>query len=196
MRSLTTNLAYLRACLKRMDAFIRASDVEMPLPDPPPADSPPFPPMSLGHMLLAADELQALAPGLNKRQRPEIDRVLAQWTAYGAASHLDLQGIARRELRQRIFQWQRYGAQAKERGDVSDYAEKVWIRLNALRLMEWLGTLVPGVAEAYREFALIDQSLLPWMEAGTFLLDPLLAAIYPPTPFNGFLYVQPKRPSS
>lgn len=196
MRSLTTNLAYLRACLKRMDAFIRADDIEMPLPDPPPADSPPFPPMSLGNMLLAADELQAHAPGLNKRQRPEIDRVLAQWMAYGAASHLDLQGIARRELRQRIFQWQRYGTQATERGDVSDYAEKVWIRLNALRLMEWLGTLVPGVPEAYREFALIDKSLLPWMETGAFNLESPLAAIYPPTPFNKFLYVQPKRPTS
>jgi len=62
--------------------------------------------------------------------------------------------------------------------------------------LEWLGADHPGVRAAYQELAAIDTQLTPHMEEGPIVIDPSLAAVYPPTPLNKPLYLRPRSSSS
>jgi hypothetical protein len=196
MRSFVSNRAYVQACLAEMQDFERAQVIFWTLSSDPPAGSPSFLQMTLGNIILALDEMRAVGDGPEPKTQSELEQLLSLWEAIRGEATGQLLNTALREANSRIGQWRTYVAEAVEKGDLSDYAANVRPRLCALRLMEWLGADHPGVRFAYQELAAIDPQLTPRMEEGPFVLDPELAAVYPPTPFNEFLYRRPRSSSS
>ncbi len=192
MRSFESNRAFVLACLAEMPEYERAGKIFWTLSALPPAGTPTFLQMTLGNILLALDEMRAMGDGLNPKERSELGRLLRQWEAIRGKATGQLLNTALRETNSRIGQWRTYVAESVESGDPSDYAANIRPRLCALRLMDWLGADHPGVRFAYQELAAIDSQLTPRMQAGPFVLDAKLAAIYPPTAFNEPLYLRPR----
>jgi hypothetical protein len=192
MRSFASNRAYVLACLAEMPDYERAQAIFWTLSSDPPAGSPPYLQMTLGNIILALDELRALADGLNPNERSELEHLRSQWEAIREKATGQLLNTALREASSRTGQWRTYVAESVEAADLSDYAANVRPRLCALRLLEWLGADHPGVRGAFQELAAIDTQLTPHMEEGPFLLDPRLAAVYPPAASHKFLYRRPR----
>ncbi len=191
MRSFAPNRAYVQACLAEMPEFERAQSIFWTLSSDPPAGSPSFLQMTLGNIILALDEMRAIGDGLNPKERSELERITSQWEAIRGKATGQLLNTALREANSRIGQWRTYVAESVESGDLSDYTANVRPRLCALRLMDWLGADHPGLRFAYQELAVIDSQLTPRMQEGPFVLDPRLAAIYPPAQSYRFLYQRP-----
>ena len=196
MRSFESNRAFVQACLAEMPDYERAQKIFWTLSANPPAGAPSFLQMTLGNIILALDEMRALGDGLNRKERSELERLLNQWEEIRGKATGQLLNTAMREANSRIGQWRTYVAESVDSGDLSDYAANVRPRLCALRLIDWLGADHPGVRFAYQELAATDSQLTPRMQEGPFVLDPRLAAIYPPTPFNEPLYLRPRSSSS
>ena len=176
-----------------MPDYERAGKIFWTLSALPPAGTPAFLQMTLGNIILALDEIRALETRPRDRTSgPSSSGCWASGEAIRAGASARLEHLAMREANSRIGQWRTYVAESVESGDLSDYAANVRPRLCALRLMDWLGADHPGVRFAYQELAAIDSQLTPRMQEGPFVLDPKLAAIYPPTPFNQPLYLRPR----
>ena len=175
-----------------MPEYERAAKIFWTLSALPPAGTPAFLQMTLANIILALDEIRALEPGLKANERNVLEQLLGEWQAIRAGASARLEDLAMREADSRIGQWRTYVTESVESGDLSDYAANVRPRLCALRLMDWLGADHPGVRFAHQELAAIDSQLAPRMQEGSFVLDPKLAAIYPPTPFNKPLYLRPR----
>lgn len=191
MRSFESNRAFVRACLAEMPDYERAGKIFWTLSALPPAGTPAFLQMTLGNIILALDEIRALEPGLKANERTVLEQLLGEWRAIRAGASARLEHLAMREADSRIAQFRTYTSEALERGDLSDYAANVRPRLCALRLLEWLGADHPGVRIAHQELAAIDLRLTPRMEAGPFVLEHELAAVYPPAPAYHFLRQRP-----
>ena len=191
MRSFESNLAFVQACLAEILDYERAGQLFWTLSARPPAGSPAFLQMTLGNLALALDEIQSVEATLSPKNRAVLLSLQTEWETHRAESSAQLKHKAMQEANSRIAQWRTYVAEAVVSGDLTEYAVNVRPRLCALRLMEWLGADHPGVREAYLELAAIEVDLAPRMEEGPFVLDPQLAAVYPPTAHYRFLYVRP-----
>jgi hypothetical protein len=193
MRSFESNLAFVRACLAELQDYDRSATLFWTLSARPPAGSPPFLQMTMGNIVLALDEMRAIATGLSPEDRTALTRVQAEWESRWTSRSSQLENKAAHEVASRIAQWRTYVTEALDSGDLTDYPANVRPRLCAARLLEWLGTCREGSAESLAELESIDTCLNVRMQEGPCLLGTELAAIYPPTPLYRFLYRRPRR---
>jgi len=134
--------------------------------------------LSLGSLLLAADTLSVLGPGLDPLRRGEWERARTSWEAAQAAHPGGLSAKARAELPHRLNLWKAYLQDLAEKpADASAYAVEVRHRVLLDRLADVAGGR-PDPSPA-RALEAADRTLRSWMIAGPFVWAPPLVAAYP-----------------
>jgi len=193
MRSLESNLAFVRACLAELQDYERAETLFWTLSARPPADSPPFLQMTLGNIVLALDEMRAVEAQLSPTDRTALTRAQAEWETRWTSRSVRLEDKALHEVASRMAQWRTIVTEALESRDLAEYTANVRPRLCAARLLEWLGAGHASARKLSGELEAIDALLGAMLEQGPCILGAELAAIYPPAPPYRFLYLRPRQ---
>ena len=185
---------YLQAALREMQAYLLSPELFWPLSGRPTAAGPPFLQLTPGNVLLAFDVLAGAKAAAGGSHWAEVQRLESEWDTQRTRWAVHLEAKAQRELTSRLRQWQTYVEDVSEAHAAEDYAANVRPRLVVERLFDLLPK-GPQAARAREQLAQLDSRIGPFLQAGAFVLDPVLRTRYPEQAFP-FLDRRPRSASS
>ena len=164
---------YLESALDALPRYLTSPTLYWPLDLKAPHDAPPYPPLTVGNVLLALRRLQAHHADTSYREK--LGAIKAQWGANWRAK-------AKQEAQARLRQWKAYLEDSADRAPY--YRAQVRTRVLLQLLDEELDGLPADVAAALRT---LDERLRMAFRPGKFVWDERLQAAFPREPY-WFLY--------
>jgi len=160
---------FLQAALDALEDYLQSDVLYWPLNIRQPRNTPPYPQLTVGNVLLFLRRLEAVGDASAFRQ--SVEAVKARWGAHWRRK-------AEREANARLRQWRDYLAEAGNRAPY--YRYKVRERVILALLDEDLQGLPPAVASRVEE---LDGVLRAVFVPGAFVWEPELQRVFPRDPF-------------
>lgn len=191
MESIDYNLDLFEAMLDEIEDFLLSVDIFWPLAKRSKSDSPPYPRLSTGGLLMTQDESLAQEAEMNSDQKARHAQLQSQWERILNKWRSALGRKSEREMGMRLNLWRAYLSDLEE-GRVShfDYHRETRNRVQFTRLR----TLVAGSSKTLKmekTIRSLDAQLLNLTIASEFIWDDRLRETYPEGNF-GVLYRQPQ----
>ena len=191
MESADYNLDLFEAMLDEIEDFLLSADIFWPLAKRSKPESPPYPRLSTGALLMAQYESLAQEAGMNTEQKARHAKLQSQWKMILNKWRSALGRKSEREMGMRLNLWRAYLSDLEE-GKAShfDYDRETRNRVQFTRLR----TLTVGSSKTIKmEKAIrsLDALLLNLTIASDFIWDDRLRETYPERDF-GYLYRQPR----
>lgn len=191
MESIDYNLDLFEAMLGEIEDFLLSADIFWPLAKRSKPDSPPYPRLSTGGLLMTQDEAQAQEDEMNSDQKARHAQLQSQWERILNKWRSALGRKSEREMGMRLNLWRAYLSDLEE-GNAShfDYHRETRNRVQFTRLR----TLAAGSSKTLKmekTIRSLDARLLNLTIASDFIWDDRLRETYPEGNF-GVLYRQPR----
>ncbi|MEA1976364.1 MAG: hypothetical protein U9N80_00520 [Chloroflexota bacterium] len=191
MESVDYNLDLFEAMLDEIEDFLLSADIFWPLAKRSNHDSPPYPRLSTGALLMTQDESQAQETEMNTDQKARYAELQRQWKGVLDKWRSALGRKSEREMGMRLNLWRAYLSDLEE-GKAShfDYHRETRNRVQFTRLR----TLTADSSKTLKmekTIRSLDARLLNLTIASEFIWDDRLRETYPEGNF-GFLYRQPR----
>ena len=191
MESIDYNLDLFDALLDEIEDFILSADIFWPLAKRSKPDSPPYPRLSTGGLLMTRDESQAQEAEMNSDQKARHAKLQRQWNEVLNKWRSALGRKSEREMGMRLNLWRAYLSDLEE-GSASnfDYHREARNRVQFTRLRT-LTASNSKTLKMEKTIRSLDARLLNLTIASEFIWDDRLREIYLEGDF-GFLYRQPR----
>ena len=191
MESVDYNLDLFEAMLDEIEGFLLSADIFWPLAKHSNHDSPPYPRLSTGALLMTQDEILAQEAEMNADQKARHADLQRQWQGVLNKWRSALGRKSEREMGMRLNLWRAYLSDLEE-GKVShfDYNRETRNRVQFTRLRT-LSTGSSKTLKMEKTIRALDARLLNLTIASEFIWDSRLRETYPESEF-GFLYRQPR----
>ncbi len=191
MESIDYNLDLFDAMLDEIEDFILSADIFWPLAKRSKPDSPPYPRLSTGGLLMTQDESQAQEAEMNSDQKARHAKLQRQWNEILNKWRSALGRKSEREMGMRLNLWRAYLSDLEE-GSASnfDYHREARNRVQFTRLRT-LAASNSKTLKMEKTIRSLDARLLNLTIASEFIWDDRLREIYLEGDF-GFLYRQPR----
>ena len=191
MQSVDYNLDLFEAMLDEIEEFLLSTDIFWPLAKRSKPDSPPYPRLTTGGLLLTQDESLVQAAEMNPEQKVRHAKLLHLWDRVLYTWRSALGRKSEQEMGMRLNLWRAYLSDLDE-GSAShfDYHREVRNRVQFTRLQH-LATGSSKTLQMVKTIRTLDARLLDLTISGEFIWDERLREIYPEENF-GFLYRQPR----
>ncbi len=194
MESVDYNLDLIEAMLDEIEDFLLSADIFWPLAKRSKPDSPPFPRLSTGGLLITQDECLAQEAEMNSNQKVRHAKLQRQWNGVLNKWRSAIGRKSEREMGMRLNLWRAYLSDLEEGGASHfDYHRETRNRVQFTRLR----TLTAGSSktlEMEKTIRSLDARLLNLTIASAFIWDERLRKTYPEGNF-GVLYRQPRENS-
>lgn len=194
MESIDYNLDLFEAMLDEIEDFLLSADIFWPLAKRSKPDSPPYPRLSTGGLLMTQDEAQAQEDEMNSDQKARHAQLQSQWERILNKWRSALGRKSEREMGMRLNLWRAYLSDLEEgRASHFDYHRETRNRVQFTRLR----TLAAGSSKTLKmekTIRSLDARLLNLTIASEFIWDDRLRETYPEGNF-GVLYRQPRENS-
>ena len=189
MESIDYNLDLFEAMLDEIEDFLLSADIFWPLAKRAKPDSPPYPRLSTGGLLMTWDESLAQEVEMSSDQKARHAQLQSQWERILNKWRSALGRKSEREMGMRLNLWRAYLSDLEE-GRVShfDYHRETRNRVQFTRLR----TLAAGSSKTLKmekTIRSLDAQLLNLTIASEFIWDDRLRETYPEGNF-GVLYRQ------
>ncbi len=191
MESVDYNLDLFEAMLDEIEDFLLSADIFWPLTKRSKPESPPYPRLSTGALLMTQDESLAQEAEMNTDQKAQHAKLQSEWkkilnkwrSAFGLKSE--------REMGMRLNLWRAYLSDLEE-GKAShfDYDRETRNRVQFTHLRT-LAASSSKTLKMEKTIRSLDARLLNLTVASEFIWDDRLRETYPEGNF-GFLYRQPR----
>ena len=191
MESVDYNLDLFEAMLDEIEDFLLSADIFWPLAKRSKPDSPPYPRLSTGALLLTMDESLAQEAEMNSDQKARHVELQRQWKGVLNKWRSALGRKSEREMGMRLNLWRAYLSDLEE-GSAShfDYHRETQNRVQFTRLRT-LAASSSKTLKMEKTIRSLDARLLNLTTASDFIWDDRLRETYPKGNF-GFLYRQPR----
>jgi hypothetical protein len=191
MESVDYNLDLFEAMLDEIEDFLLSADIFWPLAKRSKPDSPPYPRLSTGALLLTMDESLAQEAEMNSDQKARHVELQRQWKGVLNKWRSALGRKSEREMGMRLNLWRAYLSDLEE-GSAShfDYHRETRNRVQFTRLRT-LAASSSKTLKMEKTIRSLDARLLNLTTASDFIWDDRLRETYPKGNF-GFLYRQPR----
>ncbi len=191
MESVDYNLDLFEAMLDEFESFLLSADIFWPLAKRSKPDSPPYPRLSTGGLLMTQDESLAQEIEMNSDQKARHAQLQSQWERILNKWRSALGRKSERELGMRLNLWRAYLSDLEE-GSAShfDYHRETRNRVQFTRLRT-LTASSSKTLKMEKTIRSLDARLLDLTIASEFIWDDRLRETYPEREF-GFLYRQPR----
>jgi hypothetical protein len=191
MESVEYNLDLFEAMLDEIEDFLLSVDIFWPLAKRAKPDSPPYPRLSTGGLLMTQDESLAQETEMNSDQKARLANLQSQWKRILNKWRSALGRKSEREMGMRLNLWRAYLSDLEE-GSAShfDYHRETRNRVQFTRLRT-LTASNSKTLKLEKTMRSLDARLLNLTIASKFIWDARLRETYPEREF-GFLYRQPR----
>jgi hypothetical protein len=191
MESVEYNLDLFEAMLDEIEDFLLSVDIFWPLAKRAKPDSPPYPRLSTGGLLMTQDESLAQETEMNSDQKARYANLQSQWKRILNKWRSALGRKSEREMGMRLNLWRAYLSDLEE-GSAShfDYHRETRNRVQFTRLRT-LTASNSKTLKLEKTMRSLDARLLNLTIASKFIWDDRLRETYPEREF-GFLYRQPR----
>ncbi len=191
MESVEYNLDLFEAMLDEIEDFLLSVDIFWPLAKRAKPDSPPYPRLSTGGLLMTQDESLAQETEMNSDQKARYANLQSQWKRILNKWRSALGRKSEREMGMRLNLWRAYLSDLEE-GSAShfDYHRETRNRVQFTRLRT-LTASNSKTLKLEKTMRSLDARLLNLTIASKFIWDARLRETYPEREF-GFLYRQPR----
>jgi hypothetical protein len=191
MESVDYNLDLFEAMLDEIEGFLLSADIFWPLAKRSKPDSPPYPRLSMGGLLMTQDESLAQEVEMNSDQKALHAQLQSQWERILRKWRSALGRKSEREMGMRLNLWRAYLSDLEE-GSASqfDYHRETRNRVQFTRLLT-LTTSSSKTLNMEKTIRSLDARLLNLTIASEFIWNDRLRDTYPEGNF-GFLYRQPR----
>lgn len=191
MESTDYNLDLFETMLDEIEDFLLSADIFWPLAKRSKPESPPYPRLSTGALLMTQDVSLAQEAGMNTEQKARHAKLQSQWKMILNKWRSALGRKSEREMGMRLNLWRAYLSDLEE-GKAShfDYDRETRNRVQFTRLR----TLTMGNSKTInmeKAIRSLDALLLNLTIASDFIWDDRLRETYPERDF-GYLYRQPR----
>ncbi len=191
MESIDYNLDLFEAMLDEIEDFLLSADIFWPLAKRSKPDSPPYPRLSTGGLLMTRDESLAQEAEMNSDQKARHAQLQSQWERILNKWRSALGRKSEQEMGMRLNLWRAYLSDLEEgRFSHFDYHRETRNRVQFTRLR----TLAAGNSKTLKmekTIRSLDAQLLNLTIASEFIWDDRLRETYPEGNF-GVLYRQPR----
>lgn len=191
MESIDYNLDLFEAMLDEIEDFLLSVDIFWPLAKRAKPDSPPYPRLSTGGLLMTQDESLAQETEMNSDQKARYANLQSQWKRILNKWRSALGRKSEQEMGMRLNLWRAYLSDLEE-GNAShfDYHRETRNRVQFTRLRT-LAASNSKTLKLEKTMRSLDARLLNLTIASKFIWDDRLRETYPEREF-GFLYRQPR----
>jgi hypothetical protein len=191
MESIDYNLDLFEAMLDEIEDFLLSVDIFWPLAKRAKPDSPPYPRLSTGGLLMTQDESLAQETEMNSDQKSRYANLQSQWKRILNKWRSALGRKSEQEMGMRLNLWRAYLSDLEE-GNAShfDYHRETRNRVQFTRLRT-LTASNSKTLKLEKTMRSLDARLLNLTIASKFIWDDRLRETYPEREF-GFLYRQPR----
>ncbi|TET39614.1 MAG: hypothetical protein E3J69_00030 [Anaerolineales bacterium] len=191
MESIDYNLDLFEAMLDEIEDFLLSVDIFWPLAKRAKPDSPPYPRLSTGGLLMTQDESLAQETEMNSDQKARYANLQSQWKRILNKWRSALGRKSEQEMGMRLNLWRAYLSDLEE-GNAShfDYHRETRNRVQFTRLRT-LTASNSKTLKLEKTMRSLDARLLNLTIASKFIWDDRLRETYPEREF-GFLYRQPR----
>lgn len=191
MESIDYNLDLFEAMLDEIEDFLLSADIFWPLAKRSKPDSPPYPRLSTGGLLMTQDESQAQEDEMNSDQKARHAQLQSQWERILNKWRSALGRKSEREMGMRLNLWRAYLSDLEEgRASHFDYHRETRNRVQFTRLRA-LAASSSKTLKMEKTIRSLDARLLNLTIASEFIWDDRLRETYPEGNF-GVLYRQPR----
>jgi len=191
MESVDYNLDLFEAMLDEIEDFLLSADIFWPLAKRSKPDSPPYPRLSMGGLIMTQDESLAQEAEMNSNQNVQHSKLQRQWNGVLTKWRSAIERKSELEMGMRLNLWRAYLSDLEEgRASHFDYHRETRNRVQFTRLL----TLTAGsskILKMEKTIRSLDARLLNLTIASEFIWDDRLRETYPEGNF-GFLYRQPR----
>jgi hypothetical protein len=194
VQSVDYNLDLFEAMLDEIEEFLLSTDIFWPLAKHSKPDSPPYPRLSTGGLLLTQDESLVQIAEMNPDQKARHAKMVHLWDQVLYTWRSALGRKSEQEMGMRLNLWRAYLSDLEE-GSAShfDYHREVRNRVQFTRLQH-LATGSSKTLKMVKMIRTLDARLLDLTISSQFIWDERLREIYPEENF-GFLYCRPRTDS-
>ncbi len=177
--------------LDEIEEFLLSADIFWPLAKHAKPDSPPYPRISTGGLLMTQDESLAQEAEMNPDQKTQHTKLLRRWDTTLNKWRSAIRRKSEREMALRLNLWRAYLSDLEE-GSAShfDYHREVRNRVQFTRLST-LALQTSATLKMEKTIRSLDARLLSLTISSEFIWDDRLREIYPVGKF-GFLYRFPR----
>lgn len=191
MQSIDYNLDLFEAMLDEIEEFLLSADIFWPLAKRSGPDSPPYPRISTGGLLMTQDESLAQEDEMNPDQKMRHTKLQRRWDTTLNKWRRAITRKSEREMAMRLNLWRAYLYDLEE-GSAShfDYHREVRNRVQFTRLGN-LALQNSTTLKLENTIRSLDTRLLSLTISSEFIWDDRLREIYPKGKF-GILYRQPR----
>jgi hypothetical protein len=191
MRPVKTNLRFLEAMIKELEAYVLSRELFWPLSPEHRTDGPSFPRMTIGNVLLTFDQLEVQREGCSPSHEAALQKLSLAWEQACRKWRAGLEGKAIIEMRSRLNLWRAYLTDLKQQGDRAGvYSHEVRNRVKFERLTDFVGRhedADPHLAAIQSQDARLRTKFSP----GEFQWHPALKQVYPKSRY-WYLYGMPR----
>lgn len=140
MRPTETNLHYLEAMTDELEPYILGSELFWPLSHKRRSDRPPLPRMTIGNLLTAIRQLEAVREELSPARAAKLQSLTAAWERTHQKWPVGIERKALVEMRSRLNLWRAYLSDFEQQGDRAGvYSHEVRNRVKFDLLADLIG---------------------------------------------------------